>query len=414
LDNRDYLKCALVFFILFFMMAGFSSSSLFAQERSKSYEFIPFPDLWYNDVDGIRVGLTVRGQKPGTFGDGPHRLNFGIWLGTWIPDEPVSYYLTFTEPISSISDFGSEGNVQLFSSYRTGFQRHGISFNKRWQKGFNEQNFKEFSIRIKGQDRFNNEYLLFPALWQEDWLFLSELDFRIHSTNSLGQLTVFQSATVNVIGDHPSFIRSTTTIEQKIPMGESFGLNTRLFLGLASKNTAPEYLFTHSLKPAISWQDKGLTRAKGTIPVSWMESGIFQVSGGADLRGYTEQDIEFIDNGLPPLFTGIGAINVELDYPNPLNIAFKKIPFLGDLLEFRSYTFFDAGTSPGFTKAEEDRWLSDAGLGFMFSLNIPDNLGNPRGIVLRYDVPFWVSNPELNESSFKYRNLIGIGAIISL
>jgi hypothetical protein len=159
--------------------------------------------------------------------------------------------------------------------------------------------------------------------------------------------------------------------------------------------------------------DTGLTRAKGTIPTAWMEEGIFQVSGGANLRGYLKQDFDALNQGMAPVYTSMGAINLELDYPNPLDKAISKVPVVGSILKLRSYLFFDSGTSFGLTDMEEERLLSDAGLGFMFSLNIPDYLGKPRGIRIRYDIPLWLSNPG-NENHFEYRNVIGIGAVFSL
>jgi hypothetical protein len=383
------------------------------QQSEKNYEFLPAPDLWYNDVDGIRTGIRIKGQVPGSFEDGPHRLDLGIWLGTWIPDNPVSYYFSFTEPIPSISDFGSEGNIQLFSSIRTGFHQHGLAFNKRWQTGFNEQSYKELSISLRAEDRFDDEYLLFPQLWQDDWLYLIGLDFSIQNENKLGRYVANISNSVNVLEPSPTFIASNIDFQQLIPLNENFSIRTRIFTGISSDETATQYLYSHSFKPAVGWMKSGLTRAKGTIPTPWMEEGIFQVTGGANLRGYLEQDFEALNTGSAPVFTSMGALNLELDYPNPLDKAVSKIPVIGSIMELRSYLFFDSGTSLGFTKLEEDRLLSDAGLGFMFSLNIPDYLGKPRGIRISYDIPFWLSNPG-NQNNFEYRNVIGIGAVFSL
>ena len=129
----DHFSRLSVIFIIFFSIV--SLDHLQAQQK-KSYEIIPAPDLWYNDVDGIRVGIRLKGQVPGTFEDGPHRIDAGVWLGTWLPSDPVSYYFNYTQPIESISDFGSEGNVQVTSLFRAGFHRHGAGFTKRWQQGF--------------------------------------------------------------------------------------------------------------------------------------------------------------------------------------------------------------------------------------------------------------------------------------
>lgn len=404
-------KIALSIFLLAFCVT--LPGQVHGQQSGKNYELLPAPDLWYNDVDGIRVGIRLKGQVPGSFEDGPHRLDLGLWLGTWLPDTPVSYYLSFTEPIPSISEFGSEGNVQLFTSIRTGYHRHGIAFNKRWQTGFNEQNFKEFSLSLSAEDRFDSEYLLYPQLWQNEWLYLIGIDFSVQNENKLGRYVVDISNSINAFGSEPAFIRSRIQYQQLIALGSGFSLRSRLFSGISSNETAVQYLFSHSFKPAIGWRDNGLTRAKGTIPKNWMEDGVFQVSGGANLRGYLGQDFELLNQGFAPVYTSMGAINMELDYPNPLDKAISKIPVVGSILKLRSYLFFDTGTSFGFTDIEEDRLLSDAGLGFMFSLNIPDYLGKPRGIRIRYDVPLWLSNPG-NENHFEYRSVIGIGAVFSL
>lgn len=403
----------LYFFLLVVGLCTIVPYEVSAQQSGKSYELLPAPDVWYNDVDGIRLGVRVKGQVPGSFDDGPHRLDLGLWLSTWFPDTPVSYYVSFTEPINSISDFGSEGNIQLFSSIRTGYHRHGAAFNKRWQTGFNEQNFKELSISFSAEDRFESEYLLYPQLWQNEWLYLLGVEFNLQDENSLGRYIADFSNSINAFGSEPSFIQSTLQFQQLMDIGEGFSLRSRLFAGVSSNKTAAQYLFSHSFKPAIGWMDNGLTRAKGTIPTVWMEEGLFQVSGGANLRGYLDQDFDALNSGSAPIYTSMGALNLELDYPNPLDKAIGNVPVIGSILKLRSYLFFDSGTSLGFTDIEEDRVLSDAGLGFMFSLNIPDYLGKPRGIRIRYDLPLWLSNPS-DDNHFEFRNIIGIGAVFSL
>src|SRR5699024_8592403 len=127
----------------FILAASFSivHSDKAAAQSNPGYQISPAPDIWYNSVDGMRVGLRLRGEVPGTFGDGPHRINAGVWLGTRFPDHPVSYFFSVTEPIPGLSDFGSEASINIETLYRTGFQSHGFTFNKRWQAGFEETNY---------------------------------------------------------------------------------------------------------------------------------------------------------------------------------------------------------------------------------------------------------------------------------
>jgi hypothetical protein len=58
--------------------------------------------------------------------------------------------------------------------------------------------------------------------------------------------------------------------------------------------------------------------------------------------------------------------------------------------------------------------LVNAGIGLQFSLNIPDFLGKPRGFAIRYEVPFWISEPDAGDSNFEFSSLLGFGAVISL
>lgn len=384
--------------------------------QSTGYEFLPAPDAWYNDVDGIRVGLRVKGQVPGTFNDGPHRLDAGIWLGTWFPDNPVSYYISFTEPIPAWSDFGSEASVQFRSSIRTGYHNHGVAFNKRWQQGFDERRYRELRFYQSYEKRFEDEYTSFPFLWSEQDKFLSTLTLRLQDDNPLGWFQVETNGLFQYLNDTYSVF--TLTALQNIPLHEYWGFRIRSFTGLASDQADPEYLFPVSSKPAIHWLNNGITRAKGTIPQPWMNSGHLQVAGGANLRGYTEREINTFANlgedvGIAPLSTSITAINTEFDYWNPVETLFQKIPYVSEFLTFNSYLFFDAGRELGSDTNSSDEWLADAGTGVSLSLNIPDNLGKPRGFIIRFDMPFWLSDPG-TEDAFKFRYLFGIGGVVSL
>ncbi len=376
------------------------------------YELQPAPDLWYNDVDGIRVGLRLRGAVPGTFEDGPHRLDMGVWVGTWWPDLPVSYHLTFTEPIQALSEFRSEANVRFLSTVRTGIQRHGFSLNKRWQSGFEEREYRELSLYGRSEERFDRTYLPYPGLWREGWLWITGAELAARGLYSGGEWTAEVEVLGSVAGEHP-FVQTRLDVRNQIGIGDNFRIYSRFFTGLTSSRTPEQYLFSRSMPSPAGWIERGLTRAKGTIPMPWLEEGFIQPTGGPSLRGYVGADIREMNRGEVPLFGGMAGMNLELQVPNPLGSALNRISGVGELLEFRSYLFLDAGTSPGLTGREEGRLLGNAGPGFMLSLNIPDYLGKPRGFAIRYDLPLWLSHPG-GENSFAFRHIVGLGAVISL
>ncbi|MEX0724569.1 MAG: hypothetical protein WD053_11850 [Gracilimonas sp.] len=404
---------ALIFTFLLLLIPGV----LFAQSDRYTFNFAP--DAWYNEVDGIRLGARILGEMEGTFQDGPHRLDAGVWLGTAFPDQPVSYYLSFTEPIPAISSLGSEGNIQLESSIRTGYSQHALYLNKRWQRGFNELNFREVSVSFSQEKQFEFQYRPYPQLWHDQWKSLLGMSFWLSEDREQSKFDLKVDLSQNVGTNSEAFTVGMVELKEQIQLSKVFKLRVRGFGGYASDNTSPEFLFGYSYRQPVEWLNNGVSRAKGTLPGSWLNDGLFNISGGANLRGYTRHDFSVLESGGFPQYRSIAALNTEIEFPNFINSRLDK-SIIGDFLHLRSYMFFDLGKTfdeninsiPGLQ--DDPNLLADAGLGIQFSINIPDYLGKDRGFAIRYEVPFWLSDPLGNQNNFKYRNLIGIGAVISL
>lgn len=391
------------------------SGNVFAQQQAYEVKFAP--DAWYNDVDGIRAGLRMRGQMAGSFDDGPHRLDAGLWLGLWFPKMPVSYYIRYTQPIQSISDFNSEGSYGVQTSFRTGFHRHGLRFNKRWQQGFNEDVFTDLSVFSGVHKHINSDYLAFPIMFQPDWVGFLTTRIRNQRVSDYG--TVFLGISLNsgFIFEDDFFLQAKTEVRysSKEVISERVQLRARISAGAETAGIPSEYAVIASMASPIEWMDSGFYRAKGTIPTPWMHDGLFQFTGaGPNLRGYAKQDASLLLNGGIYSYEFYAAINIEVDYPNPIDLAFSSLPILGDFLRLRSYFFFDSlrGSLNDITMTAIEGNRSNAGTGLALTLNIPDQLGNSRGFVLRYDVPFWLSHPSVNENEWKYRSVFSFGAVI--
>lgn len=412
MDNRYFLIT-----LLFVLIPG----ALFAQYDKYKLEFAP--DLWYNTVDGIRIGARVLGDVEGTFQNGPHRLDAGMWLGTNFPDQPVSYYVSFTEPISALSDFGEEFNIQLISNIRTGYNRHGLALNKRFQKGFDELRHQEIRVSVFQEKATENDYRV-NAFQETDWKTLAGVEFRTSGFTTLGALKTHLSFQQNVNPASEYFSTGSAEVKHLTELGKGFGLNLRAFGALVSSDAPLEYKYSMANRAPISWLNNGVTRARGTIPDLFFENGLVQIAGGFNLRGFSTQSIVSPDGNKDYTISYLGtldkgfSLNTELIFPNYLNTLLKR-SIVGDFVQLKSYLFQDIGRISGIRIQDNisfnvDKTVADAGIGLQFSINIPDWLGKDRGFALRYEIPLWLSDPENGEESFKFRNLIGIGAVISL
>ncbi len=412
--------------------------SLFVAEAAQAQNMgrnLPFylriyPDLWYNSVDGLRVGVDLRKGQAGDLDNKQYLLDFGFWLATRFPQHPVSYYLHFTEPIGPWSSFNAAASVGVVSEYRTGFMQEGLIFQKRWQPGFAEDNYEKLHIRFAGEKLYTREYELFPELWNDGWTYLADVRFTIRrETGSTLLLLNIGSMVSTPNGTYTSGAsgRATIGFSQKWALGSGFHWSYRLFGGFSIKYTPPQYRFFSSLASPREWKTNPFVRSRGTVPPVWMKEGWVEFAGGPGLRGYVYQDIQSLKSGRPDLMRDVISINTEISYPNPVSSLLSKHSFLNSLITFRSYLFGDAGErlplkgkwvlrqvgGPLYTGVTR-RIRADAGPGVALSLTFPDNEGRTRTITFRYDVPLWLSAPLPGHPELSYRNILGLNVIIPL
>jgi len=374
------------------------------------YQMSFAPDLWYNSIDGARLGLRVRGQMAGTFSDGPHRLDAGLWLGSKLPKDPVSYYVSLTEPITALSDFGSEASIEGFSSIRDGYHMHGLTAAKRWQRGFNESEFSTLRLKTNYTQRYDVRYALLPNLWQNRPVYAATTAFQTRRDyGHLGTMAHSIHLSVGAYGhdDIQSFAQLEVEHLSRKQLGTKFAFAHRVFMGLSSNDTPIERRYRMSSGKAIDEVESGITRSRGMLPQAGIDEGWIHTADGPNLRGYGRIEMGRLLAGRPAVVKNVGSLNMELDYPNPVSWLLSRIPVLGGVLNSRMYVFSDHGMANNSVK-------SNAGAGISVGLNIPDYLGRSRSLALRYDVPAWLSKPQANGENWKYRSVFGIWSVINL
>lgn len=403
----------MVYFRLILLASLMSVVGSSAAAQSK-YQLAPGPDLWYNSVDGLRLGLRLKGQVAGTFGDGPHRLDVGLWLGSKFPKDPVSYYVSLTEPVPAWSDFGSEAAFEGFSSIREGMHAHGVNVRKRWQQGFNDREFVSGQLSAVYRQRYDNRYPAFPQLWQTrpvyevsaGGLFRREIDV-------LGPYSLSARLSTGWVGADELRTYAQLELEQQAvtPLWKVFRLGHRIFVGFSGEETPVESRYRLGGGRAVDWVASGITRSRGTIPQPWMRDGWVAVAGGPNLRAYHRGEVLSLSEGGSVTHASVAGANLELELPNPVAWLLGKVPVVGGVVQSKLGLFYDGGAPLSGT---DSVFRADAGLGLTVGLDLPEYLGRNGALAFRYDVPAWMSHPGLGQPNWKYRSVLGVWSIISL
>ena len=165
-----------------------------------------------------------------------------------------------------------------------------------------------------------------------------------------------------------------------------------------------------------SMMDNKYVRSSGFIPTNFKGYGgdfnHFQHGGGLNLRGYAGRVLSTTDKdgNLVPVFRSHSgaAINLEVDFNRYLPFRFRK---LSRSMSLSTYIFADVGVidlNQQKDYIEPSDIKADAGIGFVLSWYNFGPLYDIEPIRIRFDMPFYVNDPETGTSTFAPRWLIGI------
>jgi len=402
-QNRQYLILAPLLLLLF-------SVEPMAAQQNSAYETRLKPDLWYNSVDGIRAGARFQGRRYSPGHQETHRFDAGVWLGLWFPSLPVSYQVVYRRAVVRFSEPEQALNLHLASMIREGYQRHGVKVSKRWQPGDDFRSFLEISTGYHLARRFDDSYLLYRELWGDMWQGNLSANIEWQRLLQTGLFRLHIQTLYNTL-ETPFQVSSISTSKQ-IRLGAGWEVRGRIYGAAASRDSEPEYLFFLGSGAPIEVLSSPIFRSRGTVPPVWVKSGHLHYAAGPNLRGYNHSDIESIRNGELRSFGQVAAVNLELDIPNPLQRSLRQMNMAGEFLTFRSYLFGGGAVTGEASLAGDARQFAEGGAGIALGWNIPGESGRFRGFVIRYESPFWLSNPPFG-AEWRWRHLAGIGAVIT-
>ena len=387
----------------------------------KSYVFYLRPDVWFNNYDGLKVGVHAESNYMNTM----HFFSGDVWINTTVgqnslsetadinKNDPASFRINYKTPLKFVAP-----GVNFWIG---GGLLDGLTF----AKSGGDLTFLNNRVRLfaeyKLMYRRNTntlEYLLYPNEWQSALMNTSvtlgaEAQYRKNKWNGS---VVIQNTSASLFSDYSYSKLSLTNITNyetgKIDwrlrvFGQyGYGQNVPMESALYLAGANPEELM-----------ESAWTRSRAFVPYSWLGYGDktnhFQQGGGLNLRGYAGYLVpQNIDGEQRYFYRAISgaSVSLEIDFDRliPLRPSFTKKWLKADL-----YFFGDAGaiaTNNSNKSIQFTNLKSDAGIGTAFTIKKFGRLNAIKPLTIRCDFPFLLSSAPYAEKDYvKLRYVIGIG-----
>tara|TARA_B100001142_G_scaffold301946_1_gene328057 strand:+ start:18989 stop:22198 length:3210 start_codon:yes stop_codon:yes gene_type:complete len=381
----------------------------------KNYEIKYHPDIWWNNYDGMKVGLNLNSG----YMNHHHLFDGSVWLNTGILQKDsiakpnhydyYSYRLNYNTNLDNIS---LNTRVNLRTQSLAGLYTNKLSLTKSDNKGNNT-----LTIDFLSMYRVNDTYLLNKG-WE-----LNKMNNRIdigiehkyRYSYGNGRINLMlQSSALASAYDYSKLIleaKNKNTFKK-------LKVNTRGYLQFGTGNNwAEESKLGLAGANAEEMMLSKFTRAEGIITSDFMSydysTNYFHASGGLNLRGYSGYLApEFNDNGTIKSLnyngTSGASFNTEVDFTAYLPLSIREN-------NIASYLFADAGiissnkiNRDNYTNVFED-FRADAGIGFTYTFDKFGPLEKVKPLVIRLDMPLFLNRPPATDDDFiQMRWLIGI------
>lgn len=403
-------------------------SKIYNPPNWKKYDMRVRPGLWYNGYDGVKFGAILSGDYLNT----KHVFELGFWLSSGLGQayinnvmvdnivaknkyNVISFYLDYK---TSTNRFIKKSNVYAQLKSLDGLDAATLGFER---KSNNERT--RVYTHIKGMLRDLPQDMVY-LINSHEWGY-QKLNSALHA--GVEHNYRYKRGTGNILLNLRSamftndydYSAATLTSVNKNDLGR-ININTRFFaqIGFGSKLPSESMLYVAGANNEELMNNK-YTRSMGFIPPQWGNYGVttnhFTAGGGLGLRGYSGYLLPQLNkDGITYTYTYKGntglAVNTEIEFGK----LFKRFNprFLKNSVKLQPYVFGDAGmintNTPGNAIAMSDV-MADAGVGTTFSIVRWGKLYNVKPLVIRFDVPFFVSRLPFAEKDYiQFRWMLGI------
>lgn len=406
-------------------------SRIFPTMSWKKYRLWIRPDLWYNELDGFKVGVHLHGNYMRVL----HQFQLSMWVNTHLAQGigEKNRIKEYKRAAWFSYDFsGSHSLSSIIPGTTFYFQSRLLDGLELYRPGFTVQLPKNITLDIHFQHMNRpqstwNEYLIYPGEWgMPDGAGNGK---RYNVQNTLNLSMRYDYTHKNISGFFNVRLRSSAWMSRfdyhylelehvdHIRLWK-LDLHTRTFGRLATgERPAPEsQLFLAGANPEQMMENK-YVRAAGWVPYEWIggfgnRTNHFHHAGGLNLRGYAGYLAPELDNNGVLQYTYRGesgaAFNVELDVNRIVPVRNR---FLREYFTLNTYLFADGGSltyrnSSG--RQQFARFRMDAGAGVAFTVKKFGPLQGIRPLTFRFDVPFFINQAPAGTRNLDFRFVMGI------
>lgn len=394
------------------------------------------PDIWWNAVDGIKLGAHFRGNYMRTM----HRLDAAVWLNTHILQQaqfepainegwydrydPVNYNIEYQSPLTRNMP---HLEIRLHSKLLDGlwYHRGGLS----WEVD-GKNNIQLYAQTMWRNSIYDLDYLLYPNEWSSTSVTPnSTINAEWNrSLKYLGGRTWFNlHLSAPLLTNQFNYSFAELTAVNYNTLGK-LDVKTRLYGRYGRGNNLPyeSILWSAGANPETMMNNK-YTRSVGFVPTDWLgfspfTTNNFQQGGGLNLRGYAGNLVAEVRNGQILLgYKGRSgaSLNIEADFDRYFPL---KPKFTRKWLHIDLYAFADAGlielssiSTFNFNRYWEasptNMWsgiLADAGLGTALTIKNWFGISEAKPLTIRFDMPFYMNQPPGTDDNLQFRYVIGI------
>jgi hypothetical protein len=394
------------------------------------------PDLWWNTVDGIKLGAHMEGDYLFTM----HRINASVWFNTHIAQgknfdsgetgyskyAPVNYNFNYNSPFNRNAP---KIELQVNSRFLDGLMYHRAGFN--WLPNTTNA-FSLYGQTMWRPLSYDKAYLLYENEWSSVRS-MPNSSLNVSWTHNYNYIAGSGNYKVSV---RAPFLAGNSTANFNYAYVQLNAVNynklaklqvrTRFFgrYGSGSNIPSESALFLAGANPE-EMMDNKYTRSKGFVPESWggispYETNHFQQGGGLNLRGYAGYFIADERNGNVLVGyksrSGIAG-NLEVDFDDYIPLKPRVIK---NILHVDAYAFVDAGvielnavSLPQYWNISPTTELSDlrvdAGVGLAFTIKNWGWFEKAKPLTIRFDMPWFINRPPYaNPQYTNFRWVMGV------